>query len=141
MRVDDPQQRYVECALLVGLGAMDQVADDLVRQGVPAAPEDLIITAGSQQALDLVARTLVNPGDPFLVDESTYQGALSLLGVAGARLIGVPSDDEGPDLATLERHCHAGVKGLYVMPNCQNPTGTRISAAMMLPRFSKLSWI
>lgn len=105
------------------------VADDLVRQGVPAAPEDLIITAGSQQALDLVARTLVNPGDPFLVDESTYQGALSLLGVAGARLIGVPSDDEGPDLGTLERHGHSGVKGLYVMPNCQNPTGTRISAA------------
>ncbi len=104
------------------------VADDLARQGVPASAEDLIITTGSQQALDLIARTLVNPGDPFLVDESTYQGALSLLAVAGARLIGVPSDDEGPDLETLERHIHSGVKGLYVMPNCQNPTGARISA-------------
>lgn len=104
------------------------VADDLARQGVPATAEDLIITTGSQQALDLVARTLVNPGDPFLIDESTYQGALSLLAVAGARLIGVPSDEEGPDPGTLERHSHGGVKGLYVMPNCQNPTGARISA-------------
>ena len=56
------------------------------------------------------------------------KGALSLLAVAGARLIGVPSDDEGPDLMTLERHGHGGVKGLYVMPNCQNPTGRCISA-------------
>jgi DNA-binding transcriptional MocR family regulator len=105
------------------------VAEDLVRQGVPATPDDLIITTGSQQALDLVARTLVNPGDPFLVDESTYPGALSLLAVAGARVVGVPSDDQGPDLATLERHGHAGAKGLYVMPNCQNPTGSCISPA------------
>lgn len=105
------------------------VAEDLSRQGVPAAAEDLIITTGSQQALDLVARTLINPGDAFLIEESSYPGALSLLAVAGARLIGVPSDEEGPDLATLERHGYGGVKGLYVMPNCQNPTGLRMSAA------------
>ena len=49
----------------------------------------------------------------------------------------MPSDNEGPDLATLERHCHAGVKGLYVMPNCQNPTGTRISAVR---RQALLAW-
>lgn len=104
------------------------VAADLERQGVPATAEDLLITTGSQQALDLVARALVNPGDPFLVDESTYAGALNLLTVAGARLIPVPSDDEGPDLAALERHARIGAKGFYLMPNCQNPTGARVSA-------------
>ncbi len=41
----------------------------------------------------------------------------------------MPVDDEGPDLLSLERHAHSGVKGLYVMPNCQNPTGALISAA------------
>lgn len=113
------------------------VAEDLSRQGVPAAAEDLIITTGSQQALDLIARTLINPGDTFLIEESTYPGALSLLSVAGARLIGLPSDEEGPDLATLERHSYGGAKGLYVMPNCQNPTGSRMSAAR---REAILAW-
>jgi len=107
----------------------EQVAADLVRQGIPAAAEDLIITTGSQQALYLVARALINPGDPFLVDESTYYGALNIISVARGRVIPVPHDGEGPDLATLERHARVGAKGLYVMPNCHNPTGRRISAA------------
>jgi GntR family transcriptional regulator/MocR family aminotransferase len=105
------------------------VAEDLCRQGVPASAEDLIITTGSQQALDMVARALINSGDPFLVDRSTYAGALNLLAIAGARLIGIPSDDEGPDLAALERHRRTGAKGFYLMPNCQNPTGRRVSVA------------
>jgi 2-aminoadipate transaminase len=105
------------------------VAEDLCRQGVPACAEDLIITTGSQQALDMAARALINSGDPFLVDRSTYAGALNLLALAGARLIGIPSDDEGPDLAVLERHQRSGAKGFYLMPNCQNPTGRRVSAA------------
>lgn len=103
------------------------VAADLTSQGVPASAQDLIITTGSQQALDLIARALINPGDPFLTDESTYAGALNLLSLAGARLIGIPGDDEGPQLAALERNLRSGAKGLYVMPNCQNPTGARIS--------------
>ncbi len=104
------------------------VAQDLQRQGVPAAADDLIITTGSQQALDIISRALVNPGDPFLVDESTYAGALNLLSTAGARIIGVPTDDDGPDMAVLAREGRRGVKGLYIMPNCQNPTGARISS-------------
>ncbi|HZN92934.1 MAG TPA: PLP-dependent aminotransferase family protein [Myxococcales bacterium] len=105
------------------------VAQDLARQGIPAAADDLIITTGSQQALYLVARALINPGDPFLVDESTYYGALNIISVARGRVIPVPNDGEGPDLATLERHSRIGAKGLYVMPDCHNPTGRRVSAA------------
>jgi DNA-binding transcriptional MocR family regulator len=105
----------------------EAVARDLVRQGIPASADDVGITSGSQQALDLVVRALVNPGDPVLANETTYAGALNLLSVGGARIIGVPSDDEGPDLGAIERHGRIGAKLLYLMPNCQNPTGSRIS--------------
>jgi DNA-binding transcriptional MocR family regulator len=105
------------------------IAADLARQGVPATPDDVVVTAGSQQALDLVARTLINPGDTFLVDDATFTGALNVLAAAGARLVGVPSDAEGPDLGALERLERSGAKGFYVMPNHNNPTGHRISAA------------
>jgi GntR family transcriptional regulator/MocR family aminotransferase len=84
------------------------VAKDLARQGVPASAETLLITSGSQQALDLVARALINPGEPFLVDDATYHGALKLLSLAGARIVGLPSDAEGPDLLALERHSSLG---------------------------------
>lgn len=105
------------------------IAADLVRQGVPASADDIVVTSGSQQAFDLVVRALVNPGDPFLVDESTYVGALNIVSVNGARPIGVPSDDEGPSLDALERLARSGAKGLYIMPNSHNPTGASISAA------------
>jgi DNA-binding transcriptional MocR family regulator len=102
------------------------IAEDLRRQGVPASAEDLIITTGSQQGLDLIARALINPGDPFLVDESTYAGAINLLSVAGARLVGIPVGEDGPDMDSVRRHAR-GAKGFYLMPECQNPLGTRIS--------------
>jgi DNA-binding transcriptional MocR family regulator len=89
----------------------------------------VVVTSGSQQAIDLLARALVNPGEPFLVDESTYAGALNIFSGAGARLLAVPSDGEGPSLAALERLGHVGAKGLYLMPNCHNPTGACISPA------------
>jgi DNA-binding transcriptional MocR family regulator len=103
------------------------VAEDLARQGIPASAEDVVITTGSQQALDLVVRALVNPGDSVLVNETTYHGALNLLALGGARIIGIPSDEEGPDPHALERCGRIGAKLLYLMPNCQNPIGSRIS--------------
>jgi GntR family transcriptional regulator/MocR family aminotransferase len=107
----------------------EQIVADLARQGVPATPDDVVVTTGSQQALDLLARTLINPGDAFLIDESTYTGALNILAAAGARLIGVPSDDEGPLPGALERLERSDAKGFYLMPNHNNPTGRQISAA------------
>jgi GntR family transcriptional regulator/MocR family aminotransferase len=104
------------------------IAEDLQRQGVPARAENILITTGSQQALDLIARALINPGDPFLVDESTYSGAIGILSSAGARLVGVPGDDHGPDMAALDRLARPGTKGFYLMPGCNNPTGVCVSA-------------
>jgi DNA-binding transcriptional MocR family regulator len=105
----------------------EQIALDLVHQGVSAAPDDVIVTSGSQQALDLLARLLVNPGDAIIVNTATYTGALSAFTLAGARLITVPNDDQGPDLSVLERLAQSGAKGVYLMPGCQNPTGLAIS--------------
>jgi GntR family transcriptional regulator/MocR family aminotransferase len=104
------------------------IVEDLARLGVPARAEDVLITTGSQQALDLVARALIDPGDTFLVEDATYSGAINLLAAAGARVVGVRSDADGPELASLEQHARGGAKGFYLMPNCGNPTGSCVSA-------------
>ena len=105
-----------------------QIAEDLVSRGIPVAADDILVTTGSQQALDLVARALIDPGDTILVEEATYSGAIDLFALAGARLQTIPSDGEGPDVASLERSARSDVKALYLMPNGQNPTGATISA-------------
>lgn len=102
----------------------EAIAIDLARQGVPARAEEVLITSGSQQALDLVARALVDPGDVVLTHELTYAGAVQIFGASGARLAGVPSDARGPDLAWLRSAGRA--KALYLMPNHINPTGGMI---------------
>lgn len=107
----------------------ETVAQYLQRQGVPARAEDILITTGSQQALDLIARALIDQEDPVLVEASTYSGALNLFSVAGARMVAVPSDPEGPEMSALERLARSGAKALYLMPDAQNPTGLTISAA------------
>src|SRR5687768_9679184 len=56
----------------------EAIAADLIRQGVPARPEEILVTSGSQQAIDVLARALVNPEEPVLVDSSTYSGALNV---------------------------------------------------------------
>jgi len=102
------------------------VSNRLGERGLAVTPDDILITTGSQQAIDIIGRCLVNPGDTFLVDASTYGGAINVLATAGARIVGVPSDAEGPEMASLERLCR-GAKGLYLMPDCHNPTGTTVS--------------
>lgn len=106
----------------------ERIAKELARAGVPAQADDVLVTTGSQQALDLLARALIEPGDRFLVDGATYTGALNLFAVARANVVGVPSDGEGPDVNWLERLSRGEVKGLYLMPNCHNPTGITISS-------------
>jgi 2-aminoadipate transaminase len=105
-----------------------QIAKDVARLGVPVRAEDVIVTTGSQQAIDLVARALVDPGDVVLLDDLSYAGAINLFSAQGATLVGVRNDREGPDLGTLAGLSSRGVKLMYLMPNCQNPTGATIGA-------------
>jgi 2-aminoadipate transaminase len=101
----------------------------MARYGVNVGPENVLVTSGSQQALDLVGKLLINPGDRVLTEEPTYLGALQAFNAYQAEYLPVPIDDEGLDLDTLEKQLRAGPKFLYVLPNFQNPAGVTLSIA------------
>lgn len=85
-------------------------------------PQQVLITTGSQQGLDLVAKVLIDVGSRVLVETPTYLGALQAFAPMEPQVAGVASDAEGPDVADLVRQ-RDGARFLYVLPNFQNPTG------------------
>ncbi len=107
----------------------------LAERGITARFEDVIITTGSQQGLDLAGRVLIDPGDVVLVELPTYSGAIAAFHNLQASLVGVPQDAEGIDIAALDRLVARlaaegrRVKFVYVTPNFQNPAGLLMSAA------------
>ncbi|WP_055590432.1 aminotransferase-like domain-containing protein, partial [Peterkaempfera griseoplana] len=104
------------------------VAERLSARGLAGSADDLLITVGSQQALTLLSMALLEPGDVVLVEDPTYLAALQCFGFAGARVVPVPSDDEGIDPQRLaELVVREQPKLLYVIPNFQNPTGRTLS--------------
>lgn len=93
-------------------------------RGIECATEDVIVTTGSQQALDLVAHTLLDPGDTVLVELPTYIGGTSSFHARSAKLAGVAQDDDGIVPESLaEVAARTRPKILYVIPNFQNPSG------------------
>ncbi|WP_166802761.1 PLP-dependent aminotransferase family protein [Streptomyces sp. ICN441] len=104
------------------------IAGRLCRRGLPTAPDDLLITTGSQQALALTAAALLDPGDTVLVEEPCYLAALQCFGLAGARVVPLPAAGPlDPDLlGELVRRERP--KLLYLIPNFQNPTGRTMTA-------------
>lgn len=97
------------------------------RYGIAAAPENVLITSGSQQALDLIGKLLINRGDRVLVEAPTYLGALQAFNVFGADYVSVPIDDDGLQTEYLEGALRAGPKFMYILPNFQNPGGVTLS--------------
>ena len=83
----------------------------LVPRGIASTFEQRVITSGSQQGLDLVAKVLIDPGDTVLVELPTYTGAISAFRNALADLVGVPQEDDGIDLTALDRHGEAAARG------------------------------
>jgi len=73
----------------------EMVARHIARYGIKAKSENVLITSGSQQALDLIGKLLINPGDRVLVEAPTYLGALQAFNVYGADYVSVPSDNDG----------------------------------------------
>lgn len=102
------------------------IAQQTIRQGIHVTPDNILITSGSQQALDLLGKIFVDPGNHILVESPTYLGALQAWSMYGAEYVTVPSDDDGMQTDALEEAFRAGPKLIYVLPNFQNPTGVTL---------------
>lgn len=110
-----------------------------------SASEQLLVTTGSQQGLDLLTRAYVNPGDRILAEAPVYLGALQVFQLAEANIGLVPATTQGPDLKQLETELKKGdVKFFYAVPDFHNPTGvcwsleTRKAVAALLDRYQIL---
>jgi len=105
-----------------------EIAAGMRARGSRVSADDLVITNGSQQAIEIVLRAFVDPGDAVVVEDPTYTGALGVLGALGARLVGVPTDADGVrvDLLAraLERH---RPRVMYLQPTFHNPTARVLS--------------
>jgi len=106
------------------------IVEKISRYGIAATEENVLVTSGSQQALDLIGEIFVDPGDIVLTEAPTYLGALQAFGAYQARFATVPIDDEG----MLVERVPAAIrqsrpKFIYVLPNFQNPAGVTLSLA------------
>lgn len=112
----------------------EQICDVMALEGIRAHPDDIIITTGSQQALDLISRIFIDPGDVVLVEAPSYVGALGTFKQYEANVVHVEMDGDGlvPDAlrsAISEvRKRGQEIKFLYLIPNYQNPAGVLLSA-------------
>ncbi len=105
-------------------------------RGVHCETEQIFITNGAQQALDLTARVLLETGDKVWIEDPCYQEALGVFRAVGAQIVPVAVDAEGFDLAAAEKQC-AAAKIVYITPSHQYPTGVTMSLAR---RLSLLEW-
>ncbi len=102
----------------------------LLRFGVEARPEEILIVNGSQQGFDLIARTLLDPGDLVAIEEPSYPRAIQVFRSFGAQLLPIALGDDGLRLDLLERLLERhSPKLLYCQPSAHNPTGLTMSAA------------
>jgi 2-aminoadipate transaminase len=114
---------------------IDAIVQMVAARGIKTNGDEVMVTTGSQQGLDLLGRILIDPGDVVLVELPAYTGAIAAFRNAGAALVGVRQEEDGIDLddldAIVQRERLAGrrVKFLYVVPNFQNPTGLLIAQA------------
>ncbi|WP_035250469.1 PLP-dependent aminotransferase family protein [Desulfocurvus vexinensis] len=93
------------------------------RKGLDVGADDILVTTGSQQALDLMGKVLIDKGDRVLMEAPGYLGAIQAFSVFQPEFRTVPLEDDGPDLEVLARELAGGVKAFYAVTNFQNPSG------------------
>lgn len=112
----------------------EQICDVMALEGIRANPDDVVITTGSQQALDLISRIFIDPGDVVLVEAPSYVGALGTFRQYQASVVHVEMDSDGLVPDSLRAAIKSGrttgrkIKFLYLIPNYQNPTGVCLPA-------------
>jgi 2-aminoadipate transaminase len=105
------------------------VADDLNRNGARVTPDDILIVSGSQQALDLLGKVLIDKDSKVLVETPSYLGALQSFSLYQPRYASVATDDGGLVPEAITPAMADGARFLYALPNFQNPTGRTLSLA------------
>jgi 2-aminoadipate transaminase len=110
-------------------GLKERLVELMAEEGVAATPEDMVITTGAQQALDILGKVLIDPGDLVAVEAPSYVGALSAFGAYQPRYLQVPMDEDGIVVEALEEALGGGArpKFLYTCPNFHNPAGVTLS--------------
>lgn len=100
------------------------------KEDVDAVLDNVLVTTGSEQVLDLVGKAFINPGDTVLVEQPTYLCALDVFKTYGANFAGVEMDEQGMKMDALEEalKSHPNTKLIYTVPNFQNPTGRTMAA-------------
>ena len=112
----------------------EQICEMMALEGIRAHPEDVVVTTGSQQALDLISRIFIDPGDVVLVEAPSYVGALGTFHQYQASVVHVAMDDDGlipealRDAIKTTRAAGHKIKFFYLIPNYQNPTGVLLPA-------------
>jgi len=113
----------------------EQIVEVMREQGINAHPDDVVVTTGSQQALDLVGRIFLDPGDVVIAEAPSYVGALGVFRSYQAEVVHVPLDEDGLQPQAFEealvrlRGQGRRVKFLYTVPNHHNPAGVTLSLA------------
>jgi DNA-binding transcriptional MocR family regulator len=124
-----PSQELADIAAQLARDDPRSVTGYLEVEGLPALRE-ILVTSGARQALDLVARAILSPGDVAVVESPTFAGALASLQATGARVLPLPVDGDGPDIDALERIlARHEIKLVALQASCQNPTGGDLSPA------------
>lgn len=104
-----------------------QIATRLHAAGAALDGHSIVVTTGSQQALDLLGRTLLNPGDTVIVESPTYLAALQAFSLSGARYVSIDQDEQGAVVEDLEQLVGHAPKMVYVVTNFANPSGRTLS--------------
>ncbi|MBA0184774.1 PLP-dependent aminotransferase family protein [Pectobacterium versatile] len=129
LAITEQPKTAFQYGLTEGSGVLrDRIAELCALRGVKTRGDDIVVTAGSQQALDLIMRAMVDPGDVFVVERPTYLAALQTLELAQAQVMSVSSDADGMVVDELEELLKKQrIKGVYIVPNFGNPSGVTLS--------------
>lgn len=129
LAITEQPKTAFQYGLTEGSGVLrDRIAELCAVRGVKTRGDDIVVTAGSQQALDLIMRSMVDPGDVFVVERPTYLAALQTLELAQAQVMSVSSDANGMVVDELEELLKKQrIKGVYIVPNFGNPSGVTLS--------------